>query len=706
MQLKSLRATFGRLDGETLDLHPGLNVIEAPNESGKSTWAAFLRSMLYGVPTSDRERSGYLPDKTRFRPWNGKPMSGSMDLIWDGKAITLRRTSTGGGRPMGSADAVYTDTGERVTELLSGEPGEILIGAAEPVFRRSAFISGSDLAVDMSGELEKRITSLVTAGEERSSYTEADERLRRWLRKRRFRSSGRLPEAEKEREQLRRALKNMEEENRSLAELRAEEKQLGDQILLLENELKLHRRDERRAERERLEQARQTLTRAETAAAEARADWERLKTESGNYTDADVAALRAAAAASAEAERHREAAERTAAEKMTAVRRLPKAGKKPNPNAKIIKVLYVLGTLDLLATIVLGLSSNGAGPAVFACLAAGFLLLIAASILMFKGRSLALAAEEADRETAAAAKTAAEEAEREAETERETARAARETLNAALRAVGAPEKADPEEAASVAELCLRELRDARLRAESAEDAVRNLRELAELPIPEPEENDSLEGETRIGREAAEDYLGRTRQRLKLVTRELNRGEARFELLGDPLVLASEESRLTEEIGRLGEEAAAIELAGDALREANLQLQTLFSPLVSRLAASYMARMTGERYSGVYFNREMHFSAQTSGETEPHALEYLSEGTRSQLYLAVRLAISELVFPEDNPCPLILDDALLSFDDARAKETLRLLKELSGKRQILLFTCQSRERQLLKQLEEEETCRQP
>ena len=44
--------------------------------------------------------------------------------------------------------------------------------------------------------------------------------------------------------------------------------------------------------------------------------------------------------------------------------------------------------------------------------------------------------------------------------------------------------------------------------------------------------------------------------------------------------------------------------------------------------------------------------------------------------------------------------LAAFDDKRAKDTLRLLKELSKERQILLLTCQSREKRLLEELEKE------
>ena len=47
-------ATFGKLQQSELQLRPGLNLIYAPNESGKSTWAAFLRTMLYGLSTRER----------------------------------------------------------------------------------------------------------------------------------------------------------------------------------------------------------------------------------------------------------------------------------------------------------------------------------------------------------------------------------------------------------------------------------------------------------------------------------------------------------------------------------------------------------------------------------------------------------------------------------------------------------------------------
>lgn len=52
-----MTASFGVLQNRTLELSPGLNIVEAPNEYGKTTWCAFLRAMLYGIDTAQRGRA-------------------------------------------------------------------------------------------------------------------------------------------------------------------------------------------------------------------------------------------------------------------------------------------------------------------------------------------------------------------------------------------------------------------------------------------------------------------------------------------------------------------------------------------------------------------------------------------------------------------------------------------------------------------------
>ncbi|MEZ5673392.1 MAG: hypothetical protein R3E08_13865, partial [Thiotrichaceae bacterium] len=64
---------------------------------------------------------------------------------------------------------------------------------------------------------------------------------------------------------------------------------------------------------------------------------------------------------------------------------------------------------------------------------------------------------------------------------------------------------------------------------------------------------------------------------------------------------------------------------------------------------------------------------------------MSEGTRDQLYLALRLASIEQYLQHNSPVPLIFDDILVNFDDDRSRATLEVLSSLSEKTQILFFT---------------------
>ena len=90
MKIKRLTATFGRLENETLRLEPGLNIIEAPNERGKSTWTAFLRVMLYGLNTRDRSANA---DKRRYLPWSGSAMQGVLEADTCLGDVTITRST-------------------------------------------------------------------------------------------------------------------------------------------------------------------------------------------------------------------------------------------------------------------------------------------------------------------------------------------------------------------------------------------------------------------------------------------------------------------------------------------------------------------------------------------------------------------------------------------------------------------------------------
>ena len=161
-------------------------------------------------------------------------------------------------------------------------------------------------------------------------------------------------------------------------------------------------------------------------------------------------------------------------------------------------------------------------------------------------------------------------------------------------------------------------------------------------------------------------------------------------MGDPAELESRREALTEELSRRRAEHAALEQALAALETAHAGLQARFSPSLNQRAGELLAKLTGGKYDAVSLTRQFEALAEEAGGLQPRRALALSQGTADQLYLAVRLAVCQLVLPSEEPCPLVLDDALANFDDSRMALALEALAELGKERQILLFTCHSRE----------------
>ncbi len=67
------------------------------------------------------------------------------------------------------------------------------------------------------------------------------------------------------------------------------------------------------------------------------------------------------------------------------------------------------------------------------------------------------------------------------------------------------------------------------------------------------------------------------------------------------------------------------------------------------------------------------------------VEGMSDGTRDQLYLALRMAAVERHLAHHEPMPMLLDDLLMTFDDRRCLAVLPMLRELALQTQVLLFT---------------------
>lgn len=178
MKILKMTASFGKLQ-DSLELHDGLNVLEQPNEAGKSTWCAFLCAMLYGIDTSERKgKQNQLPAKLRYIPWSGAPLEGSMEIEHNGRKITLERTSSARA-PMGIFRAYDTLTGQQIPELTAENCGRTLLGVERSVFERTAFLRQAGLAITQDPALEQRLSALVTTGDEENAYSLLHQQLHR-----------------------------------------------------------------------------------------------------------------------------------------------------------------------------------------------------------------------------------------------------------------------------------------------------------------------------------------------------------------------------------------------------------------------------------------------------------------------------------------------------------------------------------------------
>lgn len=633
MMIKKLDATFGKLEGESLELHDGLNVISAPNESGKSTWCAFVRAMLYGVDSSERQKAGFLPDKMRFAPWSGSAMQGSMQLESGGRDITITRTTKTASAPMREFSAVYTGTSVPVEGLNGNNAGEMLTGVSRDVFRRSAFVEQGKVAVTHSAELEKRISAIVSSGDEDCSFTEADGRLRQWQRKRRFNRHGRLPELEDE----------LSHKKQLLAELSDAAQQ----------------RENMSAE---LERAKQECERIEAEVIESRkvVRKEALSSLQGVRNEVNVAT-----------ERHDKAAERRdscrAALCACAIgERKPEEAKAEVKtdleNSMKLKERSERKSSPVLAIILMILCG--------ALVAAGFLLpdlmihaFVAAAAALAAGIALFIRASRRKTEKYEAAKQRRKIlAKYKAESEADIAASIDEYLEL-YKNYAEAQRAEKESAEALAVV--------RRRQEQAESKT-----LTQL--------DFTGGDNQAAQLSRR--LTEARAKCSRISAQMAEHSGRLAAMGDPLVLGSEISRMEAEYAEISAEYDAIALAIDTMRKADEDIQSRFSPALGKLAAEYMQFVTDGKYDGVMLDRDFSATVHEAGGNVPRNAEYLSAGTLDLMYLAVRLAVCSLALPESANCPLIIDDALVNFDADRRRQAMALLEKIAQERQVILFAC--------------------
>ena len=150
----------------------------------------------------------------------------------------------------------------------------------------------------------------------------------------------------------------------------------------------------------------------------------------------------------------------------------------------------------------------------------------------------------------------------------------------------------------------------------------------------------------------------------------------------------------EEEQRLKKTARALEIASETMEKAAASMSKDFGTVLNEKASKILAKVTDGKYTRLLIEDSLKLILLSEGRRIP--AERVSRGTVEQVYFALRMAALEILYGEE--VPVILDDAFGCYDEKRLKYTLKWLSEQS--RQVIIFSCQKRELEILNEIEME------
>ena len=691
-----MTATFGKLEHQTLILEPGLNILHAPNEWGKSTWCAFLVTMLYGLDTRERTTKATLADKERYAPWSGSPMSGRIDLCWQNRNITIERSSKGR-TPMGVFRAYETDSGLDIPELTATNCGQMLLGVERSVFSRAGFLRLSDMSVTNDENLRHRLNALVTTGDDSGEAEALEQKLKDLKNRCRYNKSGLLPQAENYRDDLKSRLDQFSSLTAQYNGLQTRRQETDGRILTLENHLTaLHyaaaQEDFRRVEaatqswagaKDRLNQCKiacQNLPTAQQAQekltflSELRVEQDRIREQELQLPPQPEPIPVPTPFLGMTPEQAAEQAQSDAAA-------MPKATKSSVP------IQLWLGLLGAIAGVALTIFLPLVGVPVLCAAVALLALGLSTRSRQRKNQTAAQAlVNRYGTEDTACWLALARDYEQgwaDYQNRLEQYRRSRWAFEESRKALEQRMENVPPSAHWQAVLeswqALEQAEQETDRAQHHLEALQAMARTAQAPT-QPDSLTLTEEQTRLQLRQArleQDQLGEI----------MGRCQGQMKALGSEEAVRRDLEKAIQRVEELERTYAALDRALQTLNLAKIELQRRFAPRITQQAQELFRDLTDGRYDRMTLAQDLSVQAGAQGEDVLRSPLYRSDGTTDQLYLALRLAVARELTPE---APLILDDALVRFDDTRLSAAMDILRQEAQHKQVILFTCQTRE----------------
>lgn len=643
MKINSVRLTaFGKFKNKQIDFGDGLNIVKGKNEAGKSTVMAFIKGMLYGF--SGRGGVG-VNDRKKFIPWDGDTLSGEMTVTDNSEnAITLIR-KTGKTQAKDEYSTVNAVTGEEV----SFDAAEQL-GIGEEGFKNTVYIKQLESAITgQDDEITNKLINMIQSGEEQGGYHKAYEALTDEMRKfKLFKGNGGLIyELQNKISVLTEEYARAERLNKEQLSAICRRKELEEQNAEIESRLKNIREEKQKAKVQEIfikvqdakNKKSQSLLeldiakKAKTALSEKLMEYRQFETEADDIIFESVADI-------------------SGEEEQIAL------CEKQKKSFKTYAFLFFGISAVCAAVSVL---------TIYMAIPFGAALIAGIFLLASSGKK------------------------------------AKEIKSIKTKILNASEKNQKkaEELAKYGCKTLKEYNDKTGEFKALKERMKTAEEKIEKLICESEEAakaaEKFEAEmkekygdspdcqiAKVDTEALEAEESSLMAKLDFSVRESER--IKGQLLSDRAgmrtldIIEAERQQAKDDLLEAEEKYAALEVALKTLDTAYEKLSRYFAPALNKRASEILSKITGKDEK-LLADKKYNVTMDRDGLRE---LAYFSCGTADQVYLALRIAIIDIVLGEN--APLFLDDSFAQYDEERCERTLGVLADMSEKRQIIVFTC--------------------
>lgn len=662
---------FGKFKNCSLKFQPGLHVLYGENETGKSTLQLFLKVMFFGAATR-KKADEMLKERERMIPWGEKNAEGILRLHVDDRDLEIRRRF-GKTAAADKTEIFDLHTGEVPAGFTADSIGEKLFGVNVSVFEKTFWIRQDGvLFAGKDEELNRRLMNLCSSGDEEISAEHTIvllEKQKRMIKAKDKRSTpGKLDDLYAEKDNLLLKLKQIQNDTDKREAAEKELKAAQDRLCEIEKEMEELTLESKAQERLknleiRLQKWKQAeiLQQRETEA-KSREEYEKfVGLEEQMVLQAEEQERRIKTLdQNVQIGYDKDKAEKTAAEERG----------KLWIGLFFMAVGFIVFALAVVLAILQHLAAAG-GTVVISIM---FAWIGVWWYFRCKQHNL-----DAMRKYYAC------------EAEMDKMRREKEECGVRLENILRPYGCG---SASELRCGMEKCRKAILEAESFHNARCTLLEMED---EEALRKDAEEAKALLKNDSSllrKNIAGRIEQLQQSKTDMVvnisdlkTKIDFAFQNQQRPADIESCLRFLDEDIAEQKKLLRAVEMAQEVFTDTVCRRKSDFTPQINAKVNQYLDILTVGKYHETRVSEEyrIQISPQNTGL---YSSEYFSFGTRQQLYLALRLALGSLIGQGNEP--LFLDDFLIAYDDARAEAAITLLKQISLKRQIILFTCHNRD----------------